>query len=734
MASYPTFLQYPELIEQLFSNLNSGLILLNKEQQIVFVNQWVLNVCDAMDSTQPKQTFNQVFPQLQDSRIAEAIINALENNLPSVISNVLNRHPFPFFQPVAIHSGDKQESQRISQAIHVTPIKLEQGEPYCAIFINDVTPSVIREQTLKRQIGEKLKAVRELAQQKKLFEAGPSVVFKLEYRDRFPIQYVSPNLFEQFFYRAEDIIKDKIQFMELIHADDVRGYQDHIQINIENGTDHFEQEYRIIDGNGGIRWVNDFTTVIRTEANGNDEVAYFQGYLIDVSEHKLIEKQIKKQAFYDSLTALPNRRMLTERLNQDISRARRHQFYNALLFMDLDNFKYINDSLGHGVGDELLVEVATRIKERIRLEDMAARIGGDEFVIVLSELDKEMEQAAIKGQLIADSLRAKLSTAYNIRGNELHTSPSIGVVIFPRPGDESQKIIQNADTAMYHAKAAGRNEVRFFTEEMQLAADNRLHLEKNLRVAVANEELCLVYQPQVVKSGQVLACESLVRWIKDEKIISPADFIPVAEETGIIIDIGEWVVQESCRQFKAWQKQAEEDSQQIKHIAVNISPKQFRDTNFVRFVEKTLGYYHMLPSQLELEITEGIVIADVADTIEKMNQLKEMGVRLAMDDFGTGYSSLSYLKNLPLDVLKIDQSFIRDASKDPNDKAIVSTIISMAKHLNMVTVAEGIEDKNVLHHLTREGCSIFQGYYISKPITGNEFSEFLQTWDGSLLN
>jgi len=729
MSAYTSFLEQTELIEKLLISLNSGLILLDKDENVIFVNKWVIDSCPEIDSAIPQQKFLDIFPELKSGRVYEAIVNAGINGFPSIVSNALNRHPFPFYNPIKlIKSNDLQKSERIFQAIHIVPIGLSRQSNYCAIFINDVSPSVMREDALKKQVEKKQLAVRELDQQKKLFEAGPSVVFKLDYRDGYPVEYVSPNLYEQFFYHAEDIIDNNFHFMDFIHADDVRGYQDHILVNIETDVDHFEQEYRIIDGQGGIRWVNDFTTVIRKE---DGQISYFHGYLIDVSEHKLIEKQIKKQAFYDSLTSLPNRRMLTERLNQDISRARRHKFYNALLFMDLDNFKYINDSLGHGVGDELLVEVAKRITDRIRLEDMAARIGGDEFVIVLSELDKDMEQAAVKGQIIADSLRAKLSASYSIRGNELHTSPSIGVVIFPRPGDESQKIIQNADTAMYHAKAAGRNDVRFFTEEMQLAADNRLHLEKNLRMAVTNQELCLVYQPQVAKGGEVLACESLVRWIKDNKIISPADFIPVAEETGIIIDIGEWVVQESCRQFKAWQQLHLKNA--IQHIAVNISPKQFRDSNFIQFVENTLRYHQMEPSELELEITEGIVIADVEDTIEKMKQLKAMGVRLAMDDFGTGYSSLSYLKNLPLDVLKIDQSFIRDASKDPNDKAIVSTIISMAKHLKMVTVAEGIEEKSVLNHLSREGCSIFQGYYISKPITGEEFSNFLKSWDGSLL-
>jgi len=732
MSKYNTLLESSTLVEKLFNSFNGGLILLSHDEVVIFVNEWVKEHSNDFHQNTLNKQFVDIFPELIDTRVHEGIKNALENGFPAVISNVLNRHPFPFYNPSKLEKSiQPQVAERIFQAIQITPIGESGNRDYCAIFINDVSPSVLREETLKNQIDEKNSAVKELDQQNKLFEAGPSVVFKLATEDNFPIEYVSPNLYQQFFYQAQEIIEKKSYFTDFIHADDIRAYKDHIQLNIENNSNHFEQEYRIIDGKGNIRWVNDFTTVIRSDSG---KISYFHGYLIDVSEHKLIENQIKKQAYYDSLTSLPNRRMLTERLNQDIYRARRHKFFSALLFMDLDNFKYINDSLGHGVGDELLVEVSQRITQRIRMEDMAARIGGDEFVIVLSELDKDIQQAALKGKIIADSIREKISAPYHIRGNELHTSTSIGLVIFPRPDDESQKIIQHADTAMYHAKAAGRNDVRFFTEEMQLAADNRINLEKNLRMAVGNNELCLMYQPQVNNAGEIIACESLVRWSKDGKIISPADFIPVAEETGIIIDIGEWVLRESCRQFKVWQKENSTGQNIIKHIAVNISPKQFRDANFIHFVESALQSFEMNPAELELEITEGIVIADVEDTIKKMHHLKSLGVRLAMDDFGTGYSSLSYLKNLPLDVLKIDQSFIRDASQDPNDKAIVATIISMAKHLDMVTVAEGIEDKLILQHLNIEGCSIFQGYYISRPISGEKFSEFLRNWDSSLFS
>jgi EAL domain-containing protein (putative c-di-GMP-specific phosphodiesterase class I) len=337
-----------------------------------------------------------------------------------------------------------------------------------------------------------------------------------------------------------------------------------------------------------------------------------------------------------------------------------------------------------------------------------------------------------------EDIRKRLSLPYIIRNHELRTSPSIGVVIFPRYDESPNDIIQRADTAMYRAKESGRNTIRFYTDEMQAVANKRISMENDLRSSIDKNELRLLYQPQISQKGKVLSCESLIRWNKDGKIVSPVDFIPLAEETGIIIDIGAWVLNQSCEQFKLWQadnahannKKDNSFSSSIEHIAVNVSPKQFRDANFVRCVEDSLMRHNMKPSELELEITEGIVIANVSDTINKMQQLKEMGVRLAMDDFGTGYSSLSYLKKLPLDILKIDQSFIRDANIDLNDRAIVSTIIAMAKKLEMTTVAEGIEDDIILKFLDQEGCDVYQGYFFGKPMQDQDFFQFLLNWKG----
>lgn len=448
--------------------------------------------------------------------------------------------------------------------------------------------------------------------------------------------------------------------------------------------------------------------------------------LRDITDRKLAEARIEHLAFYDALTELPNRRLLLDRLEQNISRARRYGHYGAMLFLDLDRFKNINDSLGHPVGDALLQAVSKQLLQDLRSDDTVSRLGGDEFVMLLSDLGNDPTTAAALAQQKAEHIKLRLAEKNIIDGHELHITPSIGVAMFPS-GKNSQEtgndILRYADTAMYRAKDDGRDTIRFFLPSMQSAADNRLATEKELRYALDRNELSLYFQPQVNSNGQILGAETLARWKHPEKgFISPATFIPIAEATGLILPIGEWVLRTACEHLKLW----DDNGLAINHLAVNVSPRQFRQPIFVNQVKEILEQTGADPNQLGLELTEGMVIDNILDTIEKMEALKKLGIELSIDDFGTGYSSLTYLKKMPLDILKIDQSFVRDIETDSSDAAIVDTIISMATHLDLKVIAEGVETRFELDFLEGKGCPLYQGYLFSKPVPNEQFMELLK--------
>ncbi|MCF6178462.1 MAG: EAL domain-containing protein [Geopsychrobacter sp.] len=459
----------------------------------------------------------------------------------------------------------------------------------------------------------------------------------------------------------------------------------------------------------------------------NDRPAIICGTLRDISERKLAEAHIERLAYYDALTDLPNRRLLIDRLERDLARARRHKHYGAMLFLDLDRFKNINDSLGHHVGDALLEEVARRLTNDLRLEDTVSRLGGDEFIMLLSDMGEEPTNAASQTQIKAEQIQKQLSLPYKVLGHDLHITPSIGVAIFPSdddPDENGNDILRHADTAMYRAKDDGRDAIRFFLPSMQAAADQRLNIEKDLRYALERNEMELYFQPQVDPTGKIVGAETLLRWHHPDKgFISPAEFIPVAEATGLILPIGLWVLEMSCRQIKTWT----DKGLSIGHLAVNVSPRQFRQPGFIHQVYQVIAQTEADPQQLGLELTEGMVIDNIADTIEKMQALKRMGIELSIDDFGTGYSSLAYLKRLPLDIIKIDQSFVRDIQTDESDAAIVETIIVMAHHLNLNVIAEGVETDFEFDFLNQRDCLIYQGYYFSRPVPEPEFTRMLQS-------
>ena len=441
---------------------------------------------------------------------------------------------------------------------------------------------------------------------------------------------------------------------------------------------------------------------------------------IDITQRKHDEHAILSLAFFDPLTRLPNRRLLLDRLRHAVAATKRDGHGGALLFIDLDNFKTLNDTLGHDKGDQLLQQVARRLEARVaRDSDTVARHGGDEFVIVLENLSQDREKAALQAEQVAEKLLGAFNEPFQLDGHLHHTSPSIGVALFDKDMKDIDELLKRADLAMYQAKAAGRNTIRFFDLRMQTVINARVQLEADLRLSLRSHGFTLHYQRQTDSSGQTVGAEALLRWERpSSRQVSPSVFIPLAEETGLILQLGAWVLEAACRQLVSWDSRPE-----TAHLtmAVNVSARQFRQPAFVDQVLQVIGRTGADPRRIKLELTESLLVANIENTIDTMHALKEKGIGFALDDFGTGYSSLAYLKRLPLDQLKIDQSFVRDVLTDPNDAAIARTILGLGHTLGLDVIAEGVETADQRDFLAMHGCRAFQGYLFGRPVTAEQF-------------
>ncbi len=444
----------------------------------------------------------------------------------------------------------------------------------------------------------------------------------------------------------------------------------------------------------------------------------------DVTERKVAEDQIKNLAFYDPLTNLPNRRLLLDRLHHALASSARSGKEGALLFIDLDNFKALNDTLGHDMGDMLLRQVARRLTSCVREDDTVARLGGDEFVVMLEDLGEHDLESASQTEAVGEKILAALGQPYQLVAHDYRCTPSIGATLFSGHRLAKEELLKQADIAMYQAKKAGRNTVRFFDQQMQDAVTARVVLEGELRKALEKQQFHLHYQIQVDKSHRPLGAEALLRWMHPEYgLVSPDRFIRVAEETGLILPIGQWVMETACAQLKAWQQDA---LTRNLALAVNVSAKQFHQVDFAAQVQATVQRHVVNPVLLKLELTESMLLENVEDAIRTMNSLKDFGVQFSLDDFGTGYSSLQYLSRLPLDQIKIDSSFVRDIASDTSDREIVGTIIAMAQNLFLDVIAEGVETEMQRQFLLGNGCVHFQGYLFGRPVPIEEFEAILQ--------
>ncbi len=492
---------------------------------------------------------------------------------------------------------------------------------------------------------------------------------------------------------------------------------------------HWEGEIWNKRKNGDIypEWL-----AITAVLDDSDNVSHYVATFFDISERKAAEESIRNLAFYDPLTSLPNRRLMFERLGLALTNSKRSRQYGALMFMDLDRFKMLNDSQGHDMGDKLLIQVAQRLHACIREGDMVARFGGDEFVVMLENLSETQTEAAIHAQAVAEKIRDALAATYYLSSGsgqenklplEYQCSTSIGLVLFYDHMVSKEDLLNCADMAMYQAKHAGRDAIRIFDPAMQSALNERTALEVDLRQALSRNELCLYYQVQVDTKGKAVSAEALVRWDQPQRgWVSPAQFIPLAEESDLILLIGNWVLLQACITLAHWAKQPA--TSQLK-LAVNVSARQIRQDNFIEQVRQALKESGANPKQLKLEITESLIMDNLEDIIAKMHAIKQLGVGFSMDDFGTGYSSLSYLQRMPLDQLKIDQAFVHDLVGDNQDTAIVRIILAMGHSLELIVIAEGVETEVQRDYLIKYNCPVFQGYLFGKPMSLAEFEAHL---------
>jgi diguanylate cyclase (GGDEF)-like protein/PAS domain S-box-containing protein len=528
-------------------------------------------------------------------------------------------------------------------------------------------------------------------------------------------------------YAENEIEDSSAEWSSRVHPDDLPDVMAAIQAHLDGQTASAVVEFRMQNKDGHWQWILGRGMVVSRDADGKP--LRLVGTNTDITERRTAADKIEHLAFYDALTELPNRRLLRDRLEQAVTSSNRHNRHGALLLLDMDDFKTLNDTLGHDIGDQFLVEIARRLKASVREGDTVARLGGDEFVVILEDLNEDT-LAAMQAESAAVKILRAVSQPYLLdlsshdglkRTRSYHCTSSIGITLFDGNAITVDELIKRADTAMYQAKALGRDSLRFFDPEMQAEVTARAALDDDLREALREGQFCLYYQPQVDSTGNWTGAEALVRWQHPRRgMVSPAEFIPQAEVTGLILPLGHWILETACAQLVVW-----DNLSGMSHltVAVNVSARQFRHVDFVDHVLAIIDSTGADPTKLKLELTESLLFENVDDVIFKMHQLKAEGIGFSLDDFGTGYSSLAYLKRLPLDQLKIDRSFVTDVLTDANDAAIARTIVALAQSMGLTVIAEGVETEAQREFLAANGCTAYQGYFFGRPMPIGEFSQ-----------
>ncbi len=595
-----------------------------------------------------------------------------------------------------------KDGSSVSVAVVTSVIRGEDGRPrYFLSVVQDVSSRRAAEVAL-RESEEKFR---------QLADNIPEIFWITDVRQRV-LHYLSPGFEPLTGMRLADVMKRPRSWLQVVHPDDRERVR--LARKALPGAE-YNIEYRIVLGDGSVRWVHDQAFPVR---GANGEVYRIAGIGADVTHRKEAEEKLVYLAHYDGLTGLPNRVLFFDRLKQTLAQARRREKLAAVMFLDLDRFKVVNDTLGHAVGDELLRHVAQRLAGCVRVGDTVARFSGDEFVLIVNDLEQPED-----ARLIAQKVLQAFADPFRVGGHEVFVSTSIGISMFPTDCDDEQALLKDADTAMYRAKESGRNNFQFYTREMNARAMYRLQLENSLRHALERGEFRLHYQPKAcLHTGRITGVEALLRWERPEHgLVPPGDFVPLLEDTGLIVPVGEWVIAEACRQLAAWRAAGREPVS----IAINISARQFAARNLGEIVRRVLDEHQADPRYIEFELTESLLMVNTEEAVRTLEYLKALGLKLSIDDFGTGYSSLSYLKRFPIDALKIDRSFIDEITTDVGDATITRAVIGMAHNLGLKVVAEGVETEEQLSFLTANGCDEAQGFYFARPQAAAELSDWL---------
>ncbi len=598
----------------------------------------------------------------------------------------------------------RKDGSRVPVALTVFVVKGTRGKPDAlAAVVKDVTERKRAEETL-RQSEERFRQLAENVED----------VFWITSPDFQEVLYVSPAYEKVWGRPCQSLYQSALAWAEAIHPEDRPRVLAALDKSVAQAA-VFEEEYRIVLPDGSMRWISDRGSPVRDE---REVVRRFVGVARDITERKRFQERMQHMATHDELTGLPNRRLFVDRLERALAQARRRQQKLVVLLLDLDRFKYVNDTFGHAMGDLLLHGLADRLKECIRESDTVARMGGDEFAVLLPEIAHEEDAAKI-----AQKILEIFTEPCDLGGNKVVITTSIGLSLYPEDGSDGEILMKNADAALYRAKEQGRNNYQFWTADLKLRSTERLVMENRLRVALDHEEFALHYQPQVdPRTGRIVGLETLLRWRHPDKgLLPPAAFIGLAEETGLIVPIGAWVLQTACAQAKAWQERGHPPVR----IGVNLSPKQFRYHDLVKQISTILTDTGLEPRWLNLEITETLAMHDVEATAETLRALAALGVQISIDDFGTGYASMGYMKRFPIDVLKIDQSFVKEMTTGSENAAFVPAIIAMAHSLKLNVIAEGVESNEQLSLLQSHDCEGIQGYLFSRPVPAEECERLL---------
>ncbi len=554
-----------------------------------------------------------------------------------------------------------------------------------------------------------------------LFTSGPVIFLKWANDDKWPVDYISINI-SRLGYRREDFINKKIMLADIIFREDLGFFTaglTHLSQN-RNREEAFRGELRLITDDGEAYQLFHYT-VLPPSRDSRKGVEYYYGYLVELGGYQkaLRVEEIEYRAYHDPLTGLPNRNLFNDRLEMEIRRAARTDQMFGVMFLDLDDFKNVNDSLGHVMGDYLLKDVGKRLLKTIRDVDTVARIGGDEFIVLLPQVT-DPKEIAVVGRRILETFK----DPFIIKNHEIFSTASIGICLYPADGKDSVELLKNSDLAMYHAKEQGKNNYVFFSEKMNIQMKKRMELETQLRHALRENQFVLHYQPLVdLGSGKMVGVEALIRWDHPQSgLIAPEDFIPTAEETGMILKLGQWVLETSCKQILTWRNQGIRSL----YMSVNISSRQFLRRDFLELVQKVLKDTGLSTKSLTLQVTEDGIMGKQEKIFTIMKALKDIGIKLSIDDFGTGFSSLAQLRHFPVDTLKIDRSFVRGIPHDPDCVGIASSIITLARNLKLKVTAEGVEKQEQLDFLVASGCDLVQGYYFSPAVPPDQIPRMIK--------